>query len=143
MGSVGSRNRLHTLGLGFVFDAPSDCNLNMVREFLANCMPKERHDIEEEEVDYRPTYDPRGIDVAKIKEIEGINSSVLFVNTRNARIGNMLSHLYRPGFEVPFDDDVAIEDEMARVDSDIKCSDDNEKNSEMGEAALTPTDDEE
>ncbi|MCD7459727.1 hypothetical protein HAX54_041782 [Datura stramonium] len=34
-------DRLLTLGLGFVFDAPSECNLNMVREFFAYWMPKE------------------------------------------------------------------------------------------------------
>ncbi|MCD9645513.1 hypothetical protein HAX54_034506, partial [Datura stramonium] len=31
------------------------------------------HDIEEEKADYRPAYDPRGIDVTKIKEPDGIN----------------------------------------------------------------------
>ncbi|MCD9646597.1 hypothetical protein HAX54_036578 [Datura stramonium] len=35
-------DRILTLGLGFVFDAPGDCNLNMVKEFLASWMPKER-----------------------------------------------------------------------------------------------------
>ncbi|MCD9640278.1 hypothetical protein HAX54_025480 [Datura stramonium] len=48
-----------------------------------------------------------------------------------------------PGFEEPLDDDVATEDEMARVDSDMESSDDNEEDSEMGEASLAPTDDEE
>ncbi|MCE5165769.1 hypothetical protein HAX54_012188 [Datura stramonium] len=52
------------------------------------------HDIEEEEMDYRPAYDPRGIDVTKTKEPEGIKIPVLFVNEYNARIDNMLSHLY-------------------------------------------------
>ncbi|MCD9559512.1 hypothetical protein HAX54_017511 [Datura stramonium] len=33
--------RLHTLGLGFVLNDPGECNLNMVREFLANWDPKE------------------------------------------------------------------------------------------------------
>ncbi|MCD9639742.1 hypothetical protein HAX54_024463, partial [Datura stramonium] len=250
--------RLHTLGLGFVFDAPGDCNLNIVREFLANWMRKERsnhvklggeiinfapislnrfhgtphvdpqpfiiivmkhryrdirhtlcgpnsvsrwtrhqqfgyyvsvpfahfsreacvwlkivcaclvpgkhskgekgqnfgfgglltrflheHDIEEEEVDDRPPYDPRGIYIAKTKEPEGINSPVLFVNKHNARIDSMLSHLYGIvgiGFEEPLDDYIAIEDEMARVDSDIESSDDNEEDSEIGEASLAPTD---
>ncbi|MCE3215355.1 hypothetical protein HAX54_002077 [Datura stramonium] len=91
-----------TLGLGFVFDAPGDCSLNMSKgrkrlklrigvlltRFLYG------HYIEEEEVDYRPSYDPRGINVTKTKEPEGINSSILFVNERNARTDNMLSHLY-------------------------------------------------
>ncbi|MCD7468997.1 hypothetical protein HAX54_007571 [Datura stramonium] len=35
-------DRILTLGLGFVFDALNDCNLNMVREFPPNWMPKER-----------------------------------------------------------------------------------------------------
>ncbi|MCD9560991.1 hypothetical protein HAX54_019858 [Datura stramonium] len=35
-------DRILSLGLGFMFNAPSDGNLNMVREFLANWMPKER-----------------------------------------------------------------------------------------------------
>ncbi|MCD7470757.1 hypothetical protein HAX54_010863 [Datura stramonium] len=70
-----------TLGLGFMFNALGDCNLNMVREFLANWMSKER-------------------------------------------VG--------PGYEEPLDDDVATEDEMARVDSDIESSDEEEEDSEMG-----------
>ncbi|MCE0482452.1 hypothetical protein HAX54_041242 [Datura stramonium] len=48
----------------------------------------------EEEADYRLAYDPRGIDVTKTKEPEGINGPVLSVNECNARIDNMLSHLY-------------------------------------------------
>ncbi|MCD7469733.1 hypothetical protein HAX54_008909 [Datura stramonium] len=48
-----------------------------------------------------------------------------------------------PGFEDPLDDDVSIEDEMARVDSDIESSDDEEEHSEMGEATLAPTDNKE
>ncbi|MCD7468804.1 hypothetical protein HAX54_007297 [Datura stramonium] len=101
------------------------------------------HVIEEEEADYRPTYDPRGIDVKKTKEPEGINGPVLAVNERNARIDNMLSHLVWPGYEEPLDDDVATEDEMARVDSDIESSDDEEEDSKMEKATLAPTNDEE
>ncbi|MCD9643637.1 hypothetical protein HAX54_031255 [Datura stramonium] len=52
------------------------------------------HDIEEEEVDYRPSYDLRGIDVTKIKEPESIKGPFLSINEHNARIGHMLSHLY-------------------------------------------------
>ncbi|MCE0480554.1 hypothetical protein HAX54_037521 [Datura stramonium] len=48
-----------------------------------------------------------------------------------------------PGYEEPLDDDVAMEDEMARVESDLECSDDNEEDSKMGEAALFPTNEEE
>ncbi|MCE0480598.1 hypothetical protein HAX54_037617, partial [Datura stramonium] len=65
--------RILTLGLGFVFDGPGDCNLNMMREFVKNLMPtrgRTKHDIEDEEADYRPAYDPRGIHVTKIKEPE-------------------------------------------------------------------------
>ncbi|MCD7446325.1 hypothetical protein HAX54_002188 [Datura stramonium] len=173
-------DRILTLVLGFVIDAPGDCNLNMVREFLENWMPKERsnqvkirgqiiefapmdlnrllgtpnvdpqpfvnivkkplyrdirhtlcgpnsvarmpvnvgvliknvlkrarvkkgqnfvfgglltrflcgHDIEEEEANYKPSYDPRRIDLTKIKEPEVINGPVLSFNERNARIDN-------------------------------------------------------
>ncbi|MCE3049712.1 hypothetical protein HAX54_045583, partial [Datura stramonium] len=70
-----------------------DCNLNMVREFLANWDPKERSNHEEEK-DYKPVYDPRGIDVSNTKEPEGIHSPGLSINERNAQIGNMLDHMY-------------------------------------------------
>ncbi|MCE2054921.1 hypothetical protein HAX54_041640 [Datura stramonium] len=124
-------DRSQTLGLNFVFNALGDCNLNM------------GHQIEEEETDYRPVYDQRGIDMTKTKELEGVYGPLLSVNECNARIDNMLSHLVGPGFEEPLDDGVSTEDEMARVDSDIEYSDVEEEDSEMGEAALAPTDDEE
>ncbi|MCD7451734.1 hypothetical protein HAX54_013215 [Datura stramonium] len=98
------------------------------------------HDIKEEKVDYRPAYDLRGIDMTKTKESKGINGPVLSVNERNARINSMLSYLYGEPLD---DDDVATEDEMARINSDLESSDDNEEDSEMGKAALAPTDDEE
>ncbi|MCD7472261.1 hypothetical protein HAX54_013290, partial [Datura stramonium] len=114
--------------------------------------------LRRKEADYKPAYDLRGVDVTKTKEPEGINGPVLTVNERNARIDNMLSHLYGmqmlqlrmngvteeklqqlnidypmsehsralcrvgPGYKEPLDDDVAIEDDMARVDSDIESS---------------------
>ncbi|MCD9560014.1 hypothetical protein HAX54_018439 [Datura stramonium] len=53
-----------------------------------------RHHIEEEEVDYKPIYDPRGIDVTKTNEPKGIHGPVLSVSECNMRIDNMLSHLY-------------------------------------------------
>ncbi|MCE0482236.1 hypothetical protein HAX54_040804 [Datura stramonium] len=81
---------------------------------------KEEHDdIEKEEVDYRPVYDPERIDVTKTKEPEGSY----------------------PGFEELLDDEVATTDEMARVDSDIESSDAEEEDSEKGEAAFSSTDD--
>ncbi|MCD7464338.1 hypothetical protein HAX54_052532 [Datura stramonium] len=52
------------------------------------------HQIEEEEVDYRPVYDPRDIEVTKTKEPEGIHGPILYINEHNARIDNMLSHIY-------------------------------------------------
>ncbi|MCD7457650.1 hypothetical protein HAX54_035682 [Datura stramonium] len=79
-------------------------------------MEKEGHNIEKEEADYRPSYDPRGVDVTKTKEPEGINGPVLTVNKHNARIDNMLSHLVGPVYEEPLDDDVAMEDKMEKVD---------------------------
>ncbi|MCD7452518.1 hypothetical protein HAX54_017205 [Datura stramonium] len=96
------------------------------------------HDIEEEEVDYRLGYDPKGIDMTKTKELEGINGPVLSVNERNARTDNMLSHLVGPEYEKNLDDDVATEDELARVGLDIESSDDNEEDSEMGKPLLPP-----
>ncbi|MCE0481490.1 hypothetical protein HAX54_039265 [Datura stramonium] len=100
------------------------------------------HQIEEEEMDYRPRYYPRGIDVTNDKELEGVHGTVLSFNVRNARIDNMLSHLVGLGFEEPLDDDVAIEDEMARVDSDIESSDAEKEDSELRKAALVPIDEE-
>ncbi|MCD7470722.1 hypothetical protein HAX54_010749 [Datura stramonium] len=46
-------------------------------------------------------------------------------------------------YEEPLDDDIATEDEIARVGSDIESSDDDEEDSEIREATLAPTDDEE
>ncbi|MCD9639185.1 hypothetical protein HAX54_023561 [Datura stramonium] len=51
------------------------------------------------------------------------------------------SELGRPGFEEPFDDDDAADEEQAIVDSDLESDDDGD-DSEMGEAAFSPTDDE-
>ncbi|MCD9640229.1 hypothetical protein HAX54_025411, partial [Datura stramonium] len=50
--------------------------------------------IDEEVVDYRPWYDPKGLDVTKMKEPECIHGPVLSISERNARIDNVLSHLY-------------------------------------------------
>ncbi|MCD7453860.1 hypothetical protein HAX54_022356 [Datura stramonium] len=107
-------DRLHTLGLGFVFDALGDCNLNMFREFLAYWMPKDRsNQLQQLNMDYHLREHSRAL----------------------CKVG--------PGFKEPLDDDVATDDEMVRVDSDIESSDDNEEDSEIGEATLTPTGDEE
>ncbi|MCD7455643.1 hypothetical protein HAX54_029014 [Datura stramonium] len=104
-------DRILTLGLGFMFDAQDDCNLNI------------RHDIEEEEADCRPTYDSRGVDITKTKEPEGINSLVLSLRI-NGVSEEQLQHLkidytlskhsqalcrVGPGYEEPLDDDVATE----------------------------------
>ncbi|MCD7458034.1 hypothetical protein HAX54_036967 [Datura stramonium] len=138
-------DRILTLDLDFMFNASGDCNLNMVREFLVNWMPKERLNqvkINGQIIEFAPKalnrllgtpnvdpqpfvdmvkkppyrnirhtlcaltllhgglatnnldYDPRGVDVTKTKEPEGINGPVLTVNEHNVRIDNMLSHLY-------------------------------------------------
>ncbi|MCD9641061.1 hypothetical protein HAX54_026878 [Datura stramonium] len=157
-------NKLDTLGIGFVFNDLGECNLNMVREFLANWDPKER-------------YDPKGIGMIKTKDPEGIHGPVLSISEWHERFNNMLSHLYgmqmlqlrmngvteehlqqlnmdyrlsehsralcrvRHGFYEPLNDDDATDEEQARVDSDLE-SDDDEDDSEIGEAAFTPTDDE-
>ncbi|MCE3216605.1 hypothetical protein HAX54_007110 [Datura stramonium] len=44
-----------------------------------------------------------------------------------------------PGFEEPLDDDIATDDEMACVDSDIEFEDDDEEDPKMEEATLAPT----
>ncbi|MCD7458298.1 hypothetical protein HAX54_037826, partial [Datura stramonium] len=45
-----------------------------------------------------------------------------------------------PGFEEPLDDDDAMDEEQARVDSDLE-SDDDEDDSKIGEATFPPTKD--
>ncbi|MCE0480638.1 hypothetical protein HAX54_037664, partial [Datura stramonium] len=47
------------------------------------------------------------------------------------------------GYEEPLDDDVVRKDEMERVDSYIESRDDDEEDSEMGEATLSPIHDDE
>ncbi|MCD7455115.1 hypothetical protein HAX54_027019 [Datura stramonium] len=132
--------------------------------------------IEEEVVDYRPRYDPKGIDVTKTKDPEGIHGPLISISEHHTRFDNMLIHLYnmqmlqlgmngvkeeqlqqlnmdyplsehsralcrfRPGFDEPLDDDDATDKEQARVDSDLESNDD-EDDSNMGEAALSLTDD--
>ncbi|MCD7458099.1 hypothetical protein HAX54_037173, partial [Datura stramonium] len=44
--------------------------------------------------DYRPQYDPKGIDMTKTKELEGIHGPVLSISKHNARKYNVLSHFY-------------------------------------------------
>ncbi|MCD7458307.1 hypothetical protein HAX54_037835 [Datura stramonium] len=67
---------LQSLGLNFVFNDPSECNLNMMREFFVNLDPKE------------------GLDVMKEKEPKGIYDYVLSISQCNVCIDNILSHLY-------------------------------------------------
>ncbi|MCD7446324.1 hypothetical protein HAX54_002187 [Datura stramonium] len=74
---------------------------------------------EKEEAVYRLAYDPRGIDMTKTKEPKDYSLSK---HSRSLCIVG-------PGYEESVDDDVATEDELARVDSDIKCSDYNEEES--------------
>ncbi|MCD7458900.1 hypothetical protein HAX54_039572 [Datura stramonium] len=130
-------DRLITLGLGFVFDARGDCNLNMVREFFANWMPKERSNqvkirgqiiafvpISLNRLLGTPHVDPQPfVNIVKKPPYRDIKHTPRGPNSV-ARIG--------PGFEDPLDDDVATENEMARVDLDIESSEDNEEDSEMG-----------
>ncbi|MCD7456612.1 hypothetical protein HAX54_032392 [Datura stramonium] len=47
-----------------------------------------------------------------------------------------------PELKEPLNDDDAMDEEQARVESDLESNDD-ENNSEIGEAALSPTGDEE
>ncbi|MCD7451282.1 hypothetical protein HAX54_010635 [Datura stramonium] len=78
---------------------------------LMNGRPVNVGQIDEEVVDYRPWYDPKGLDVTKTKEPED------------------------------FDDDDDTDEKQARVDSDLEFDDDGD-DSEMGEAAYSPTNDE-
>ncbi|MCD7461249.1 hypothetical protein HAX54_045733 [Datura stramonium] len=98
--------------------------------------------VEEEEVNYKLRYDPRGLDMIKTKEPEGLHGPVLSISENNMRIDNILSHLYGivgPGFEEPFDDDDPTDSERARCNSDLES---NVDDSEIGEAIYAPTDDE-
>ncbi|MCD7454827.1 hypothetical protein HAX54_026170 [Datura stramonium] len=97
--------------------------------------------IDEEVVDYRPRYDPEGIDVTKTKDPKGIHGSVLSISERNACINNVLSHLYGivgPSFEEPFDDDEATGEENAIVYFDLESDDDGD-DSKMGEVVFDRT----
>ncbi|MCD7453474.1 hypothetical protein HAX54_021066 [Datura stramonium] len=64
--------------------------------------------------------------VSKVNKGKGVTSS----SHGNKRVG--------PGFEEPFDDDDATNEDQARVDSDLE-SDDDKDDSEIGEAAFAPT----
>ncbi|MCD9642791.1 hypothetical protein HAX54_029804 [Datura stramonium] len=52
------------------------------------------HQIDEKVVDYRPRYDPKSIDLMKIKDPKGMHDPMLSISERHARIDNVLSHLY-------------------------------------------------
>ncbi|MCE3214924.1 hypothetical protein HAX54_000270 [Datura stramonium] len=98
-------DRIPTLDLGFMFNAPGDCNLNMLR-------------------------------------MNGVTEDQLNIDYPLSEHSRALCR-FGPGYEEPLDDDVSMEDEMERVDSDIESSDDDEDDSKMGEAALPPIDNEE
>ncbi|MCD9559646.1 hypothetical protein HAX54_017781 [Datura stramonium] len=112
-------DRIFTLGLGFVFDAPGEYNLNMVKEFLVNWMPKERMNGVTEE------------------QLQQLNMD--YPLSEHSRALCRVWAVY----EKPLYDDMSTEDEMARVDQNIESSEDNEEDSEMEEASLSPTNDEE
>ncbi|MCD7470964.1 hypothetical protein HAX54_011217 [Datura stramonium] len=74
-------------------------------------------------------YDPKGLDVTKTKQFEGIHGPVLSMSERNARIDNIFESLVRHtnivtkderSFEDAFDDDDAADKEQARVDFDLE-----------------------
>ncbi|MCD7473202.1 hypothetical protein HAX54_014858 [Datura stramonium] len=89
-----------------------------------------------------PRYDSKGLDVTKTKEPKGIHGLVLSISERNMRIDNHSRVLFRVGlgFVEPFNDD-AIDEEQARVDSDLESDDDGD-DAEMGEVAFASIDDE-
>ncbi|MCD9639574.1 hypothetical protein HAX54_024190, partial [Datura stramonium] len=80
--------------------------------------------IDEDIVDYRPWYNPKGLDVTKKKESKVIHGPMLSIS-----------------FEESFDDDDSTGEEQTRVDPDL-VSDDNGNDSEIGEAAFASTNDE-
>ncbi|MCD7473268.1 hypothetical protein HAX54_015046 [Datura stramonium] len=103
-------------------------------------------------MDYRPNYDLKGIDVTKTKDPEGIHSPLRMNGLIEEKLLQLnmdypFSEYSRalcrggPGFDEPLDDDDATDEEYTRVDSMLE-SDQDEDNFEMGEAALSPTDDE-
>ncbi|MCE0481358.1 hypothetical protein HAX54_039040 [Datura stramonium] len=49
---------------------------------------------DKEVVDYRPRYDPKGIDITKTKNPEGIHGPVLSISECHAQTDNILSHIY-------------------------------------------------
>ncbi|MCD7465347.1 hypothetical protein HAX54_001073 [Datura stramonium] len=100
-----------------------------------------RHTLSGPNLVVKPWYDSKGLDVMKMEELKGIHSPVLSISERNTRINNILSHLVAPGFEEPFGDADATDEEQDRLDSDLESDDDGD-DSEMGEATYAPTDDE-
>ncbi|MCD7471462.1 hypothetical protein HAX54_011915 [Datura stramonium] len=132
----------------FVFDAPGDCNLNMVREFLENWMPRERSyqvKIRGQIIEFAPISLNRLLGTPQVDPQPFVNivKKPPYKDTRHTMCGPNSVARVGAGFEEPLDDDVATEDEIARVNSDIESIDDNEEDSEMGKPALAPTDDKE
>ncbi|MCD7463067.1 hypothetical protein HAX54_049884 [Datura stramonium] len=110
-----------------------DAGINTMRRphgAWAGAMQGGEQQIDEEVIDYRPRYDPKGLDVMKMKESEGIHGPVLSINERNAHIDNVLSHLYNIQM-------LQLRMSGARVDFDLKYDDDGD-DSEMGKAAYDP-----
>ncbi|MCD9638708.1 hypothetical protein HAX54_022844 [Datura stramonium] len=108
------------------------------------------HQIDEEVVNYRPWYDPKGIDVKKKKKPEGIHclccpsvkEQIQQLNM-DYRFSEHSRALYRvgPRIEEPLDDYDATDEEKARVDSNLESKDDGD-DSKMGEVVFARTDDE-
>ncbi|MCD7468309.1 hypothetical protein HAX54_006379 [Datura stramonium] len=59
-----------------------------------NSVGSHRNKVEEEEVNYMSRYDPKGLDVTKTKELEGLHSLGLSISEKNVHIDNVPSHLY-------------------------------------------------
>ncbi|MCE0481859.1 hypothetical protein HAX54_039956, partial [Datura stramonium] len=83
--------------------------------------------VEKEEVDYRPRYAPKGIDVTKTKEPE-VLISLLSMNELNERIDIVMCYVEHSrvlyivelDFEEPFHDDDDTGGKQAHVDSDLE-----------------------
>ncbi|MCD9641263.1 hypothetical protein HAX54_027354 [Datura stramonium] len=138
--------RLNTLGIDFVLNDLGECNLNMKH---ATHVTRERARLVYALMTGRPVN--VGLTIkdmlrsARTKDLEGIYHPVLYINEGNARIDNVLSHLYgmqmsKLRMNEPLDDDDAMNKEQTLVDSNLDSYDDG-YDSKMGEAVFAPIDD--
>ncbi|MCD9644551.1 hypothetical protein HAX54_032832 [Datura stramonium] len=88
IGSIGSRSKKDVLRMARVKKGQRFSFGGLLTQILRE------QQIDEAAVDYRPRYDPKGLDVTKKKELDYIHGLVLSISERNACIDNVLSYLY-------------------------------------------------